>query len=304
LAASKAQLEDERSQLEAAISALHEERKAEEPLVSALTQDCAKCEADITGLNQTQAQIRADTNAVKERIAALKDEVASVQFETLSTEEDTQAAALLLVASPDRVKAEVAHMESSAFAEKAALKETEDAKRTLKGQLAVIAQAESDVQQLSAALADFTAELHRSQECSGQVADAQRAVDMQAAEAAEMDAEREHLEAQLKRLQEKVTDVRHSHDAKASAVTRAVEGMQAEYTELMQSGDAASELHKEGLSQQEDMQGALAEAKGAHEADMTQLLAHLRELQREVKNYHAKLFAGLGQQAACRVVIV
>lgn len=297
LAATKAQLEDERAQLQAQIAELLDARRDEEPEVAALQEECANCEDTITQLNETQAQIRSDTNAVKERIAALKDEVAAVQFETLSTEEDKEATARLLVASPDRVKAEVAHMESAAFSEKAALKEAEDAKRTLKGQLSVIAQAESDVQQLSAALSDFSTELHRSQECAGQVAAAQRDVDLQAAEAAEMQAEREHMQGQVKRLQEKLADVRGSHEAKSAAVTRAVEGMQAEYADLMKEGDAASELHKAGVAAQEELQAHLDAAKAQHEGDMTTLLDELRELQREVKNYHAKLFAGLDSKA-------
>lgn len=297
LAATKAQLEDERAQLEAQIAQILEARREEQPEVAALQEECSKCEDTITQLNETQARIRSDTNTVKERIASLKDEVAAVQFETLSTEEDKEATARLLVASPDRVKAEVAHMESSAFAEKAALKEAEDTKRSLKGQLSVIAQAESDVKQLSAALSDFSMELHRSQECAGQVATAQRGVDLQAAEAAEMEAEREHMQGQVKRLQEKLADVRASHEAKSAAITRAVENMQAEYSALMKDGDAASELHQAGVASQEELQAQLDAAKAQHESEMTTLLDDLRELQREVKNYHAKLFAGVDSKA-------
>jgi len=65
----------------------------------------------------------------------------------------------------------------------------------------------------------------------------------------------------------------------------------------LQGGHAATELHKRGVAAQEEMQAQVDAAKAKHESEMVSLLDELRELQREVKNYHAKLFAGLDSKA-------
>ena len=66
---------------------------------------------------------------------------------------------------------------------------------------------------------------------------------------------------------------------------------------FLQGGHAATELHKRGVAAQEEMQAQVDAAKAKHESEMVSLLDELRELQREVKNHHAKLFAGLDSKA-------
>lgn len=293
LAAKKAALDEERAALEAEIAKLEAAAASQQPQVRELEAACEEREAEITTLNQTQAKIRAATNGVKEVIGKVKDDIAGVEFSVLSLQEEVEEARTGLVSSPSRVKAEVAAQEDRVAAEKAALADAERKKREVRGRVAIAAAAQSEVSGMMTALTELEDELHKASEVAGQVSACQRKVDLAAGERAEQEAERGHLDAQVKRLGDKLADFRASHDMKMAASTKGKGALQAEYGEIMAEGDAAERKRKEGDGAKAALTAKLDTAQAQHEGEMTALLDHMRELQREVKGYHARLFASL-----------
>jgi hypothetical protein len=137
----EAQHEDVKRRIEAERSL----RDSEAPSISAAHGQRRDLEAQRNERSARLEDLRSSTKGTKEELIALRDDVLAQLARVAEGRGSAEATRAMIIASPEKIKAELVSLETAAEAEQSALDSAELRRRLIGRQLEVIAKAEKDV---------------------------------------------------------------------------------------------------------------------------------------------------------------
>lgn len=243
-------------------------RAQEEPAAQALQHECEELETKVKDHNETQAKMRAASQALKAQTEEAKNKISEVAFQIETLKDELKKARAQIVESPERVRSELAAMEHKLEDEKAALDEVQRSSRDILGRLHVAGKAEKEVDTMLGLLGDARVEHEHFLAASEAVGAEQGTLATQTSDSVATENERNRLEKEKIKEQEKLLAVRQSFMEKQAAAQRALEGLKAETDRLQTEGMEAEAKATAGNSRRADLEAQMVAVQEEHAQQM------------------------------------
>lgn len=262
LEAAKAALEAERRDLESALTREKNLRAMEAPAIADLARTVAALAETKADLEATAGRLTASLAEQKATVAELIDGAATMDAKAKLVED--------------------AHAALAATASDAA---------SLQCRSEVVAKATKDVRKTLTLLAELETEVLRLKKVHKEAKAKATAKEEKAAELADAQAAAERLERRVRAAEEKLTEQKHSAYVKQEATQRANQALREELQNSQNELDRARGAQKEAATRIGAIKTDHDRIQAQHNAEMAEMVAAMKNIQRTVADYHTRLFA-------------
>jgi chromosome segregation ATPase len=203
-----------------------------------------------------------------------------------------------IVGSPARIRSEVDHTARQVDDARATLSRVEDQRVALQRRLDVVSKADRDLQAVRGLLEDLEAEIARLKRAAKEVKARQGEADQMHADLAALQGQADHLARSVRRAEERLAELRGNRSVKEEASSRATTALRNELVTVISDTAAARESKRTGDARKAELEAYKEKALQKHAAEMAEMLAGIRQLQRIVGDYHSRLFRSVSEVAA------
>ena len=325
----EAQHEDTKRRIEAERSL----RDAEQPAIAAANAQRRDLEATRNERSAALEELRTGTKSMKEELLASRDEVQAQQVRIGEARASVDAARALVISSPEKVKAEVAALEAASEAEQAALDAAEAHRRLLGRQLEVVAKADKDVTKAMTLMSEAEvragggalvtagggrwargacALCARPHSLSPPLSQAEAVklkriqkdekarkgeLEAVAAEVEALKAQLEHANAQRRRVEEKLHDVRASAEARLAAQAKELEAVWREAAEYGDDLKASVDSRRAAEAEEMRLERRKEALISQHSGEVADMVGSLKRLSVSLAAYNGGIVKGLAALA-------
>lgn len=272
-------------------------RAAEQPAIDALRADLTALGKQRDELDEAIGRNRAVTTEQKDTIMALRDAISSADAKMEGLRGEIAHKRSQIVASPARLRAEVENTARQLEEARTVLSAAQEEERTTKRRLEVVKKADKDVRKAITLLSELETELNKQKRVARDVKTRQGEVDTMETELASLKAQAEHLTRNIARAEARLSETQETTSAKEEAVARATDTARTELHILQEEVTRAKETKREVEVRKAELDAEKERMLSRHNAEMADMMAGIKHLQKLVSDYHARLFKAVSETA-------
>ena len=275
-------------------------------------------------------ELRSGTKGTKEELIALRDEVVAQQARVAEARIAVEATRGMIIASPEKIKAELVSLETAAEAEQSALDSAELRRRLTGRQLEVIAKADKDVTKAMTLMSEAEVRVFcapcaqparsrrsplHSLPCVPRLpppplsqAEAVKLKRIQKDEktrkselegvSTDVDAlksQLEHAQSQRRRIEEKLQEIRQSAEARIAAQAKELEAVWREAAEFGDEIKASVDSRRAAEAEEMRLERRKEALIAQHSAEVADMVGSLKRLSASLGTYNNNIVSGLAR---------
>ncbi len=286
-------MEEENAELTAQLRKLRALLEKDEPEVEVLTKEAKAKQAELASLNSEQASLRSDLEEIKRRCKDLEDERKSTEFRLFTARQEAQRTRSQIVQSPEKLKRNIAQLNTDLEAEKSHLGSLERQQLDLRTRADAVVRVDKDVTKVVKSLEECEAERAKKKAFKAERKAAEEGVNENEKTARDLVTAEQLAKRQVQASHERAQRVNKQYSLKVQAAEQALGAARSEFDSVARTAAQAAEQVARENQTIARLRKHIEDHKKAHEDEVARIAAQFGELERQIQTYHAQIFSNL-----------